>query len=269
MPCSYMAASISAYRRHLLHEHAQSLSLRGGVETYSTISPSDARRRVLLDSVRQGGRAAFRQRLREELASTPTLSPTAEHLGAASSAADFVYFVSTPDVRSGADHSTPTVPRPADYVTSPQTSLSSLSTGGNTNDTDFDMEFSLDWSPVEFPKLFGERFGRVFPPTSAEEAPLCSSVRQITVIEDWDTEAIVEQSIDSTSPVLVVPPDVMIVDVVAPQRPVSPPPPPPPEPFWERPLKRTASCYPVFGRFVGRNTSSVLQHHCHELNRCF
>lgn len=177
--------------------------------------------------------------------------------------------MSTPDVRSGADHSTPTVPRPADYVTSPQTSLSSLSTGGNTNDTDFDMEFSLDWSPVEFPKLFGERFGRVFPPTSAEEAPLCSSVRQITVMEDWDTEAIVEQSIDSTSPVLVVPPDVMIVDVVAPQRPVSPPPPPPPEPFWERPLKRTASCYPVFGRFVGRNTSSVLQHHCHELNRCF
>lgn len=62
---------------------------------------------MLLDSVRQGGRAAFRQRLREELASTPTLSPTAEHLGAASSAADFVYFVSTPDVRSGADHSTP------------------------------------------------------------------------------------------------------------------------------------------------------------------
>ena len=83
------------------------------------------------------------------------------------------------------------------------------------------------------------------------------------------TEAIVEQSIDSTSPVLVVPPDVMIVDVVAPQRPVSPLPPPPPEPFWGRPLKRTASCYPVFGRFVGRNTSSVLQHHCHELNRCF
>jgi len=62
--------------------------VRGGVETYSTISPSDARRRVLLDSVRQGGRAAFRQRLREELASTPTLSPTAEHLGAAPSAAE-------------------------------------------------------------------------------------------------------------------------------------------------------------------------------------
>jgi len=198
----------------------------------------------------------------------------------------------------------PTVPRPADYVTSPQTSLSSLSTGGNTNDTDFDMEFSLDWSPVEFPELFGEGFGRVFPSTSAEEAPPCSSVHQITVMEDWDTEAVVEQSIDSTSPVLVVPPDVMIVDVVAPQRPVSPPPPPPPEPFWERPplstgelassivdwmdlrpdddadarpggcctagrpLKRTAACHPIFDRFVNRNTSTFLQHHRHELNRC-
>ena len=96
------------FRHHLLHEHAQSLSLRNGIETYSTIPSSDARRRVLLDSVRQGGRAAFRQRLCEKLASTPTLSLTAEHLGAAPSAADFV-FVSTPDVRSGADHSAPTV----------------------------------------------------------------------------------------------------------------------------------------------------------------
>ena len=53
----------------LLHYHSESLSLRGGIVAYSTIPPADAHRRVVLDSVRQGGRAAFRRRLRQEIAS--------------------------------------------------------------------------------------------------------------------------------------------------------------------------------------------------------
>lgn len=197
-----MVTSISAFRRHLLHYHTESLSLRGGIVAYSTISPADAHRRVVLDSVRQGGRAAFRQRLRQEMT--------------------FITPPTVPFTRSDL--------RPADYTLSTE-SGSSLSSGGLTNDTEYDEEFGLDWSSVDLPDLTRARVGSVRPTASADlDVPM--ELQRFT--ENWDVEpdVHVEQYISPNIPVAVVPSDgPMVVNVLSPPR----QPTPPPEPFWEAP----------------------------------
>lgn len=130
----------------------------------------------------------------------------------------------------------PTVPftrsdlRPADYTLSTD-SGSSLSSGGLTNDTEYDEEFGLDWSSVDLPDLTRARVGSVRPTASADlEVPM--ELQRFT--ENWDVEpdVHVEQYISPNIPVAVVPSDgPMVVNVLSPPR----QPTPPPELFWEAP----------------------------------
>jgi len=203
-PCPQMVTSISAFRCHLLYYHTESLSLRGGIVAYLTIPPADAHRRVVLDSVRQGGRAAFRRRLRQEM--TSATPPTAG------------YSCTVPSATSDL--------RPADYKMSTG-SGSSLSSGGLTNDTEYNEEFGLDWFSVDLPDLTRARVESVRP---AAPADLNVPMELQRFAKDWDDEpdVHVERYISPNIPVVVVPTDrTIVVDVPSPPR----QPTPPPEPF--------------------------------------
>ena len=161
--CDYVAPSSLAFRRHLIVRHGVELvSGRGptATEVFVMLSEEEASRRRYAVSHRQGGRSqrrAGRQDVRQAAPPAPE-SPstsTSDQPSTAASANLPTQAVSFLEPLASSSSDPLWEGRPAGYRSS-ETSLSSLSEGGNTNDIDLDDLGVGDWAEC-FPDLSSVR----------------------------------------------------------------------------------------------------------------
>jgi len=131
--------SQTAFGRHLLHHDLTVVASGRGprrTETLRRLDPEEAEYRRTLAACRQGGRREQRRRLRDERHG-PRPSATKPRLPETSTAQQ-----PQPVAPAEADV---TNYRPAGYASSTPTLVSSISSGGLTNDTDFSSASSTGW----------------------------------------------------------------------------------------------------------------------------
>ena len=153
-PHEYVAPSRQAFRRHMVIHHGIEVVIDGrgprAIERFHQLSPAEAEERRRQLGNRQGGRAAYRRLLRPA---------RAVEVGSADARSPIL-----PKPRAPIDQrqQTGTGYVPVGYNYNDASSMSSLSSGGNTNDLhDIDFTFHSDWLDG-FPELAdrGSRSGR-------------------------------------------------------------------------------------------------------------
>ena len=183
----YVAPSIHAFRRHLTVHHGDRLAVGryGRAERYIAMAPDELCRRRLRLSCRQGGRAEARRQLAETIqaAEAPDPSPSS------------MRYRSVWDETNTAE-----VGRQSEYIFAGYTSgtppsVSSLSSGGLTDDTnlseDSEREYgSYIWGWGDLPELWGvdaaDHLG-------AARRPLASAFSPMPPDSDWESDILSTQ----------------------------------------------------------------------------